>query len=329
MGAAVGALSCARFLALGKLKLLYILNFILLAGVAISLIGQNIYILNVGRFIWGLAFGSFSVVSAKYISEIAPPEYSGTFGAMNQMSLTFGGCLPPLMALAYPVKIDENTDEFYLTTYWRIIWTLPILVSAVQLTLLTFCFRHETPIFLQERGDEVGVMAVMKKFYTGVELGRRLETLKNASKPKEGQAQEPTITETFFDPEIRSSAWVGFWLATFQQWTGINAVIFYSAQLFGSDDGSGLSPTQVTVMINGANFLSAFGGSVLLGYFGRKTLMVVNQFICILGMVGMWIFTSFAPNDTAMYILVIGFIVAFEFGPGPIVWLYVSEICND
>ena len=83
MGAAVGALSCARFLSLGKLKLIYILNFILLAGVAISLIGQNIYILNVGRFIWGLAFGSFSVVSAKYISEIAPPEYSGTFGAMN------------------------------------------------------------------------------------------------------------------------------------------------------------------------------------------------------------------------------------------------------
>ena len=82
-------------------------------------------------------------------------------------------------------------------------------------------------------------------------------------------------------------------------------------------------------MINGANFISAAGGSILLGYFGRKTLMIVCQFACIIGMVGMWIFSSFVESDTMMYILVIAFIVAFEFGPGPIVWLYVSEICND
>jgi MFS family permease len=39
LGAAIGALSCARFLALGKLKLLYILNIVLLIGVAITMIG--------------------------------------------------------------------------------------------------------------------------------------------------------------------------------------------------------------------------------------------------------------------------------------------------
>ena len=82
-------------------------------------------------------------------------------------------------------------------------------------------------------------------------------------------------------------------------------------------------------MINGANFLSAAGGSILLGFFGRKTLMIVNQFICICGMAGMWVFSAFIESDTMMYILVIGFIVAFEFGPGPIVWLYISEVCND
>lgn len=82
-------------------------------------------------------------------------------------------------------------------------------------------------------------------------------------------------------------------------------------------------------MINAANFVSAAGGSILLGYFGRKTLMVVNQFACIVGMVGMWIFTTFILSDTLTYILVIAFICAFEFGPGPIVWLYNSEICND
>ena len=332
LGAAIGALTCARLLSIGKLKLLYILNFVLLIGVAIAMIGVNIYVFNIGRIIWGYAFGSFSVVCAKYISEIAPIELSGSMGAMNQLSLCFGGCLPPAMALAFPLKIDSTTDDFYVTTYWRIIYILPIFVSVLQLTLLTCVFRHETPVFLQEQGREEELLVVMKKFYSGMEVRRRLDALQNASKPKENyqeNSQEPTIMETFFDPRIRASAWVGFWMATFQQWTGINAVIFYSANLFGSDDGSGLSPTQVTVMINGANFLSAAGGAVLLGFFGRKTLMLSMQFACCLGMLGMWIFGTFVESDVAMYILVIAFIVAFEFGPGPIVWLYNSEVCND
>lgn len=82
--------------------------------------------------------------------------------------------------------------------------------------LITFCFRHETPIFLQEHGREEELLVVMKKFYSGMEVRRRLDALQNQAKPKEGhlEAQEPTITETFFDPSIRSSAWVGFWMAT-------------------------------------------------------------------------------------------------------------------
>ena len=47
--------------------------------------------------------------------------------------------------------------------------------------------------------------------------------------------------ETFFDPEIRGAAWFGFFLVSFQQLTGINAILFYSAQLFGNDDGDGLT----------------------------------------------------------------------------------------
>jgi len=82
-------------------------------------------------------------------------------------------------------------------------------------------------------------------------------------------------------------------MVTIQQLTGINAVIFYSAQLFGSDDGSGLSPTQVSCIINWANFTAAGGGAILLGYFGRKTLMVSSQFFCIVGMVGLWVFSTY------------------------------------
>ena len=332
----MGALSCAKFLAMGKLKLIYILNLILIVGVGISLIGQNIYIVCAGRFIWGIAFGAFSVVSAKFVNEIVPIELGGSFGAINQMALCFGSALPGTMALAYPDSFsDVSKDDFYVTTYWRIIWLLPLFVSALQMLLLSTCFRHETPVYLQEKGREEELLVVMKKFYTGMEVRRRLDALQAGSQRNEGkqESQEVTIKETFLDPRIRGAAWVGFWLVTIQQLTGINAVIFYSAQLFGRDvddpTSTGLSPNVVSCIINWANFLAAGIGAVLLGHFGRKTLFVGSQFFCIIGMIGMWIFSTYLISDTVMYVLVVAFIFGFEFGPGPIVWLYLSEICND
>ena len=57
----------------------------------------------------------------------------------------------------------------------------------------------------------------MKKFYRGTEIRRRIDDLQADTK-KEGnqEAQENTIMETFFDPEIRGAAWVGFFLVSFQ-----------------------------------------------------------------------------------------------------------------
>ncbi len=46
-------------------------------------------------------------------------------------------------------------------------------------------------------------------------------------------------------------------------------------------------------------------------------------------MFGMYIFTGPVENEPMLYVLTIAFIFGFEFGPGPIVWLYLSEICND
>ena len=67
----------------------------------------------------------------------------------------------------------------------------------------------------------------------------------------------------------------------------------------------------------------------MLNYFGRKTLMVGGMGFCIIGMFGMWIFNELVDNEAMMYVLTIAFIFGFEFGPGPIVWLYLSEICDD
>ncbi len=151
LGAAIGALSCSKLLSIGKLRLIFILNLILCIGVGITLIGTKVWIMCIGRLIWGFCFGAFSVVCAKMANEILPIELSGPFGAINQMSLCFGAAIPGTFALKYPQSFaDLPDDDFYVSQYFRIIWSVPLFIALIQVILLMTVFKNETPVYLHE-----------------------------------------------------------------------------------------------------------------------------------------------------------------------------------
>ena len=124
---------------------------------------------------------------AKYVNEITPVELIGVYGAMLQLTLCVGAALPGTFALAYPVPFvgHVSKDDFYVQQYWRIIWCLPLVTSFFQILLLATCFRHETPQYYLEKGQEDDLLKVMKKFYKGTEIRRRIDELK-AEMSKEG-----------------------------------------------------------------------------------------------------------------------------------------------
>jgi MFS family permease len=57
-------------------------NFIVCLGAAITLI-PNTYVITVGRFIYGISNGAFSVFVPLYINETAPLEIKGPLGVMT------------------------------------------------------------------------------------------------------------------------------------------------------------------------------------------------------------------------------------------------------
>ena len=107
-------------------------------------------------------------------------------------------------------------------------------------------------------------------------------------------------------------------------------IIFFSSQIFSGDGGSsgGLSPNQATALVMGVNFLATIVASGFLNIFGRKTLNFSMTAACTVFLLVQGVAAD-KSISTLELVMCLGFVVCFEFGPGPVVWMYMSEIMND
>jgi len=105
-GSAIGALCSGPVASIGRWKCLLITNFIVIVAASLTLI-QYFPCLLAGRFLYGLASGSFSVFCPKYISETAPIEIRGPAGGLTQICITFG----ILLSFAIGSGFDADTKD--------------------------------------------------------------------------------------------------------------------------------------------------------------------------------------------------------------------------
>lgn len=82
VGSAIGALGSGVFAKYGKWNCVFYTNIIVMIGAGITLI-PNDYSMVVGRFIYGMASGAFSVFVPLYINETAPLELKGPLGVLT------------------------------------------------------------------------------------------------------------------------------------------------------------------------------------------------------------------------------------------------------
>jgi len=111
-----------------------------------------------------------------------------------------------------------------------------------------------------------------------------------------------------------------------QQLTGINAIMFYSGTIF--TQGGSISANQATAIIQAVNFLAVIIAAGLLGKYGRRTLMLYATAACTIFIIltGIFANNNFFLGELLTTLI---YVAAFEFGPGPVVWMYMSEIMND
>jgi len=192
-------------------------NIVLSVGSAVCLV-NNIWVILVGRLIWGIGSGTFVVFVPKFINETAPNEYKGSFGVLTQFMCCFGIFIPSLMGLALPtqeeLELQPSRSDFIIGQYWRIFFGLPIIFAIVQVVLLAFVFPYDTPLALKTNKNFDSLTSVMTKIYKKNQVAARIEEIAEEQKTEENQG--PSYSQTFCDPVIRRAAWVGCSISVFQ-----------------------------------------------------------------------------------------------------------------
>lgn len=121
-------------------------------------------------------------------------------------------------------------------------------------------------------------------------------------------------------------------LMVFQQFSGINAVIFFTVPIFKSA-GSNIDPSISAIIVGVVQVLTTFLAAVLVEKAGRKILLIQSSAVmCIcLTVLGVYFRLKNSGHDVSNIgwiplMSLVMFIVSFSLGYGPIPWMMMGEL---
>jgi sugar porter (SP) family MFS transporter len=265
----------------------------------------------VARVIGGIGIGVSTVAAPLYISEIAPPAYRGRLAGMFQFNIVFG-ILIAFASNALLAGIGENA--------WR--WMLG--VAAIPSLLYTaFCFGiPESPRWLIGRkGGRAAGERVLKLIEPDASPAR-IQADANAIL---AAASERGGTGKFWTRQLRVPIMLAFFVAFFNQMSGINAILYFAPRIFEMTGLAAKAALLQSVGIGITNLIFTFVGLWLIDRLGRRTLLYIGSFgyIASLGLTA-WAF--FTQHYSIVPACIFAFIAAHAVGQGAVIWVFISEI---
>jgi len=270
-----------------------------------------IYIFIVYRIIGGIGVGLASMLSPLYIAEIAPAKIRGKLVSMNQFAIIFG------MLVVYFVNyfIAKQGDDSWLNTVgWR--WMFASETIPATLFLIMLFFVPDTPRSLVLKSQPEKALDVLSKV-NGIEEGKKiLAEIQNTVVSHSGKLFSFGIAVIV----------IGVLLSVFQQFVGINVVLYYAPEIFKSM-GSGTDTALLqTIIVGAVNLLFTVLAIMTVDKYGRKPLMIIGAIGMAFAMFALG--TTFFMESVGMgaLIFMLIYVASFAMSWGPVCWVLLSEI---
>ncbi|XP_073005343.1 probable inositol transporter 2 [Typha latifolia] len=265
IGAAIGGWANDRF---GRRTSILVADFLFFIGAVIMAAAPNPAILIVGRVFVGLGVGMASMTSPLYISEASPARIRGALVSTNGFLITGGQFLSYLINLAF-TKAPGT---------WR--WMLGIAGLPALLQFILMLLLPESPRWLYRKGREEEAELILRKIYTTDEVEREIQELKEsveAEIKEEGSSERINLIKLLKTKTVRRGLVAGVGLQIFQQFVGINTVMYYSptiVQLAGF--ASNQTALALSLVTSGLNAMGSIVSIYFIDRTGRKKLLIIS-----------------------------------------------------
>ncbi len=274
---------------------------------------SNVGLFVVARLIGGLGIGMSTVAAPLYISEIAPANYRGRLAGMFQFNIVFG-ILVAFASNAIIAKIGGDNA-------WRMMLGIAAIPSLIYMVM---CFGiPESPRWLiGRRNDRPAGLAVLKLIEpekTDAQLSAHADEIQAASH------SEKSTAAGFWSFKLRRPILLAFFIAFFNQLSGINAILYFAPRIFEMTGLGEKAAMLQSVGIGVTNLIFTFVGLWLIDRLGRRSLLYIGSFgyIASLGLTS-WAF--FTQHFSIVPTCIFAFIAAHAVGQGAVIWVFISEI---
>ncbi len=304
---------------MGRKKGLIMASMLFLISAIGSAIPEQMNFMNVHvissfifyRIVGGIGVGLASMLSPMYIAEIAPAKIRGKLVSWNQFAIIYG------MLVVYFVNYfiaKGQPQEWIDATGWRWMFGSETIPAAMFMGLLFLV--PETPRFLVMKNQEESALKVLTKLSGAERAGEVLQEIKS------------TLVE-------KKVPWLSYGgliiiiailLSVFQQFVGINVVLYYASKIFSNMGANTDTSLLQTIIVGAVNLSFTVIAIISVDRFGRRKLMIIGA----LGMAVSMILLGFTFYLEKMGIVALVFMLTytafFAMSWGPVTWVLLSEI---
>jgi SP family arabinose:H+ symporter-like MFS transporter len=261
------------------------------------------------RFIGGLGVGASTIAAPAYISEIAPAKDRGKLVAFYQFNIVLG-----ILVAFLSNYLLRNTGE----NSWRWMMGVQAIPSFIYTVFIYTIPKSPRWLLSKSRNEEAKKVLQL--------MGQEADFEKMMIEINQHNNDTTISNENIFMKKYRTPLILAFFIALFNQLSGINAFLYYSPRIF-QEAGLGESTALLSsIGIGAINLVFTLIGVFLIDRLGRKVLMYIGSvgYIVSLSLVAMAFF--FHWQGMAVPIFLFLFIASHAIGQGAVIWVFISEI---
>jgi sugar porter (SP) family MFS transporter len=281
-------------------------------GSVLCAMAPSVNLLVAGRVVLGIAIGVASFAAPLYISEMSPPAIRGALVAMNQLAITMGIVLSYLIDFLFSRSGD---------------WRLMVLLGAVPAVLLAIgiLWLPESPRWLILNSQEEEARRVLKLARASDDVEEEMTDIRTAMADEKGDWRE------FFSAKLRPALIIGLGLGFFQQFTGINTIIYYAPSIYKA---AGLADNSSTILattgVGAINVAMTVVSLALIDRLGRRPLLIAGNIGMMLSLAALSLAFLLHAGPDVLKVVGVGstlvYVAFFAISLGPIFWIMISEI---